>query len=117
MPNSQKPLEITVRTYDKGLDTELKAYLSSLNVSDVTIGRRVTTFDCGDPSVIEPLLAYAIAVTSAASGNLTSHWLINRFAKKSPESVAVNNQPMPPAQITVVINNYYNSKPEDDSSR
>lgn len=117
MSTSPKPLEIGVRTYDKELDAELKAHLLSLNVSDINITRRVTTFDCGEPSVIEPLLAYVVAAASGASANLVSHWLINRFAKKPPESVAVNNQPMPPAQVTVVINNYYNSKSEDASSR
>lgn len=116
MSTSPKPLEIRIRTYDNELKAELEAYLQSQGVTDVVIRKRIEVLDGGDMSFMEPLLTFLVPVAQGVSSYLIGDWLVKRFSKKPPKTVAVNNQPMAPEQITVVINNYYGSKPEDSSS-
>jgi len=107
MGSRNKPIKLRVLTEDKDLLTELSAYLSSKGVADFKGGRVMLAFDSADlQPVIETVLTFTIEASKDLTLGLVGAWLYERFQKKPPKTVSVENQPIAHQQITVVINNY-----------
>lgn len=101
-----QPSSVTIEIH-----TEDRALLSDLRAeafSDLRLSTRV--FTCDSPDWIPPvenILTFIVDTSSTITLSLLSTWLYDRFNKKEPEKVIVNNITIVNHQdIVNVINNY-----------
>ena len=101
---SPSAITIEIHTEDRTLLSDLR----SENLPDVRLSTRA--FTCDSPDWIPPvekILTFIVDTSSTVSLSLLSAWLYDRFKKKVPEKVIVNNITIVNHQeIANVINNY-----------
>lgn len=92
------------------IETSDTALLSDLQTEQID-GLRLMTraFTCDSPDWIPPVenvLRLIVEVSIAAETNLLAAWLYDRFKARPPEKLVVNDVPVEPARVSIVINNY-----------
>lgn len=66
-------------------------------------------FTCDSPDWIPPLenvLRLIVETSITIETNLLAVWLYDRFKTKPPEKVTVNDVPVEPERIMIVVNNF-----------
>jgi hypothetical protein len=96
-----KKVQIEIETSDKSLLSDLRCE----NIPDLFLSERRKT--CDEPGLISPLLIVVINTSSIVALDVFSTWLCDRFIKKNPDKIIINNIEIVDGQQILVIMDRY----------